>query len=127
MTIASQKTARVERLHGTFTASLTDKKGPRLEFKRPLKNLSRDNIIMSWRATELSRFKCGLLMNRMEQCGSGTAGRKYLRDLPDGVHNFYVGARDALGNEANIIKHTFKIGRKTSALVKSYGLRYIMP
>ena len=64
-----------------------------------------------WKSNEMARFKCGLNPDRMEQCGSGMQGRDYRRDLQDGTYNFYVGAVDKIGNEATIIKHTFRIGK----------------
>ncbi len=65
---------------------------------------------IKWRSNEMARFKCGLNPDRMEQCGSGTEGKDYRRDLQDGTYAFYVGAVDQLKNEARIIKHTFRIG-----------------
>lgn len=64
-----------------------------------------------WQSNEMARFKCGLNPDRMEQCGSGTRGKDYRRDLQDGSYTFYVGAVDKIGNEAKIIHHTFRIGK----------------
>jgi hypothetical protein len=79
-----------------------------------------------WRSNEVARFKCGLNPDRMEPCGSGTRGKDYRRDLQDGSYVFHVGAVDALGNEARIITHHFRIGmsRDEKAFIYILGIMW---
>ena len=100
----------------------TDNRGPRLTFDKPLKTLSNGPMAIKWMSNELARFKCGLNPERLEQCGSGTRGREYRRDLRDGTYSLYVGAVDQIGNEAKMIKHTFRIGKIMSTLTRCYFL-----
>jgi hypothetical protein len=74
----------------------------------------------------VARFKCGLNPDRMEPCGSGTRGKDYRRDLQDGSYVFHVGAVDALGNEARIITHHFRIGmsRDEKAFIYILGIMW---